>query len=54
MKIFEAEDNNKEEEDLIEEEAKSYAIAVDKHGTFLEIAKVLRRHLLIVNHLTTL
>ena len=41
MEIFKVKDNNKEEEDLIEEEAKSYVIIVDNQDTLLEIVQVL-------------
>ena len=54
VEISEAEDNNKEEEDLVEEEARSYVITVVNQDTFLEIVQVLRRHVHTVKNLTTL
>ena len=41
VEIFKAEDNNKEEEDLVEEEAKSYVITVQNYDTLFEILQVL-------------
>ena len=48
--IFEAEDNNKEEEDLVMEEAKSYAIIVDNQEILPRIVRTLQRHV----HITKL
>ena len=50
---LEVEDNNKEE-DLVEEEAKSYVIIVGIQDTLLEIVKVLQKNVHIVKHLITL
>ena len=51
VKIFGAEDNNnKEEEDLVEEEAKSYVITMDNQDILLNIVRVLRRPIRIVNN----
>ena len=52
MEIFEVEENNKEEEDLVKEKVKSYAIIVDNQDTLPEISKFRRRHVHIVNILT--
>ena len=41
VEIFEVEDNNKEEEDLVDEEAKSYVIIVDNQDTLLDIVQVM-------------
>ena len=54
VEICEAEESNKEEEDLVDEEAKSYAIIVDNKDNIPKISKVLRRHVHTVKHLTTL
>ena len=54
MEIFDVEDNNKEEEDLVKEEAKSYVTIVGIQDTFLKISKVLRKRVHIVKHSTTL
>ena len=51
--ILEVEDNNKEE-DLVEEEAKSYVIIMDNQDTLPKIAKVLRRNVHTVKHLNAL
>ena len=53
MENLEVEDNKKEE-DLVGEEAKSYVITVGSHDIFLEISKVLQNHVHSVNHLITL
>ena len=50
---LEVEDNN-HEEDLVEEEAKLYAIIMGSQHTFLEIVKVLRKIVHIVKNLITL
>ena len=39
--IFRAEDNNKKEDDLVEEEAKLYVIIMDNQDTLLDIVQVL-------------
>ena len=51
--ILEVEDNN-QEEDLVEEEAKSYVIIMGIHDIFPEIVKVLQKIVHIVKHLITL
>ena len=53
MGNLEIEDNN-QEEDLVEEEAKLYAIIVDNQNIFPEIVKVLQKLVDIVKHLITL
>ena len=47
--ILEVRDNNKED-DLVEEEAKSYVITVDNQDTLLDIVQVLQRRVHIVKH----
>ena len=49
-KISEAKDNNKEENYLVQEEAKSYVIIVSIQDTFHDIFKVLRKHVHIVKN----
>ena len=46
--------NNKEGDDLVEEEAKSYVITVGSQDIFLDISTVLQKHVCIVKHLITL
>ena len=54
MEIFEAKEKNNKEEDLVEEEVKSYVIIVDNHDTLIEISKFLWRPVHTVKHLMTL
>ena len=53
VRILEVEYNNKEE-DLVEEEVKSYVIIVGNQDIFPEIVKFLQKIVHIVKHLTTL
>ena len=53
VEIFEAK-VNKEEENLIVEEANSFVISVGSQDIFLDISKVLQKHVHIVKHLITL
>ena len=53
VETLEVEDNNKEE-DLVEEEAKSYVIIVGNQKILINIVKVLRKFVHIVKHLITL
>ena len=54
VEIFKAEDNNKEEKDLVVEEAKSYVITMGIQDIFPDISNVLQRHVHIGKHLITL
>ena len=54
VEIFEVEDNNKEEEDLVMEEAKSYVTIVENHDIFLGTVRTLQRHVRILNPLIIL
>ena len=54
VEIFEVDDDNKEEENLVEEEAKSYVITVGNQEMFLKISKVLEKHAHIVKNLITM
>ena len=54
MEIFVAEDNNKEEEDLVVEGTKSFVITVGIHEIFPDIAKFMQKHVHIVKHLITM
>ena len=54
VEIFEVEENNKEEEDLVMEEAKSYVTIVDNQEILLETVQALKRDVCILNPLIIL
>ena len=54
VEIFEVKDNNKEEEDLVMEEAKSYVTIVENHDIFLGTVRALQRHVRIAKPLIIL